>query len=76
MIQAQFAFDGIDQSNTPPGMTAILKSELTTHDNVCNHCDYRRLGCQQGGPTLIRCMPWSRPDGSSVLFKFKSNIEN
>lgn len=69
--QPELLFDSIDQRNVPVGMFAVLKSSLTTHDNICNHCDYRRAGCQQGGPSLIRCMPWSRPDGTSVLFKLR-----
>lgn len=61
-------FGDIDQGNVPPGMMAIRKDSLTTHDNICNHCDYRRGGCQDDGPSLIRCMSYARPDGIGVLF--------
>jgi hypothetical protein len=67
--QLPLALDDIDQSNSPEGMTSIRKAELKTTENICNHCDYRRVGCQQGGQQMIRCMPWARPDGVSVLFK-------
>ena len=67
--QLPLALGDIDQANVPTGMIAVPKADLKTTDNICNHCDYRREGCQQGGPSLVRCMPWSRPDGASVLFK-------
>lgn len=69
MTQLSLALGDIDQFNVPPGMTAIRKDSLLTTDNICNHCDYRRVGCQQGGPSMVRGMPWSRPDGVSVLFR-------
>ena len=69
MTQLPLALGDIDQSNVPPGMVAFRKDSLLSTDNICNHCDYRRVGCQQGGLALVRCMPWSRPDGVSVLFR-------
>ncbi len=71
VTQIGLAFDGIDQSNTPIGMVASLKADVKSHDNICNHCDYRRRGCQDGGPNLIRCMSYSRPDGASVIFTLR-----
>jgi hypothetical protein len=72
-MQLQIDFDGIDQLNTPNGMMAVLKSNLMSSDNICNHCDYRFNGCNDDYSTLangklIPCMNHNRKDGKCVFF--------
>lgn len=70
-MQMKIDFDGIDQSIAPKGMVAVLKSSLMSSDNICNHCDYRFIGCNTLGyeSGLIPCMNYARNDGKCVLFK-------
>ena len=72
MLQANFNFENpcdsknqIDVSESPQGYYPVLKNELKTDDNICNHCDWRR-DCSA---TICSCMSYRRKDKQAVFFK-------
>ncbi len=67
----------------PEGFKTVLKKDLprsgeNRNENICNFCEARKL-CQEnkdGWCQKYSCMPYSRNDGRSVVFKKLTKSDN